>query len=63
MSDSLEELLRPLDEADWQLTLRALAVQSLHSPGFEPACRKIAKQFRGEELYDSFRDTMKDLYE
>lgn len=51
-----------LDEDDRQLTLRALAVQSLESPGFELACRGIAILLEGEALFDSFRGLLKDLF-
>ena len=51
-----------LDESDRQLTIRALAVQSLESPGFEPACRKIAVILEGEEMFDSLRGLLRDLF-
>lgn len=51
-----------LDEADRQLTIRALAVQSLESPGFELACRKIAILLEGEVMFDSLRGFLKDLF-
>ena len=51
-----------LDESDRQLMLRALAVQSLESPGFEQACRKIAILLKGEPLFDEFMSLLKDLF-
>lgn len=51
-----------LDESDRQLTIRALAVQSLESPGFELACRKIAILLEGEPLFDEFMRLLKDLF-
>ncbi len=50
-------------EMDRQLMIRALAVQSLESPGFEAACRKIAVKLQGEGLFDEFMRLMADLFE
>ena len=51
------------EDADRQLMIRGLAVQSLTSPGFELACRECAKKLNFEEMYDSLRESMGDLYE
>lgn len=58
-----EEMKFEIDEMDRQLTIRALAVQSLTSPGFEHACRKIAVTLEGEKMFDQFMSYMEDLYE
>ena len=52
-----------VENADRQLMIRGLAVQSLTSPGFELACRNCAKKLKAEEMFDSFRESMGDLYE
>lgn len=50
-----------LDEGQRQLTLRGLAVQSLRAPGFEMACREIARALDGEELFDTLRRLRSDV--
>lgn len=50
-----------LEEVDRQLVLRALAVQSLESPGFEHASRNIAKILQGEVSFDHLRRQLEDV--
>ena len=52
-----------IDEAERQLIIRALAVQSLESPGFRDACRKIAVKLQGGEMFDEFMRLLADLFE
>ena len=53
-------MLKFEDESDRQLTLRALAIQSLRDPGFEYASREVAKKLSGEAMFDSFRELLRD---
>lgn len=50
-----------IEEADRQMIIRGLAVQSLRSPGFEYACREISKVFRAEEMFNGFRHLLEDV--
>ena len=54
-------MLKLEDESDRQLTLRALAIQSLRDPGFEYASREVAKKLSGEDMFDSFRELLKGI--
>lgn len=51
-----------LEEGDRQLTVRALAVQSLESPGFTQASRAIAMKLGGGGMFDEFRRLLADKF-
>ena len=50
-----------IDESQRQLTVRALAVQSLVSPGFVHADREIAEILQAGEMFDEFRRLLDDI--
>lgn len=50
-----------LHEEERQFIIRALAVQSLRSPGFEYYGREIAEKLRGDEMFNSFRELLADV--
>ena len=52
-----------LAEEDRQMVLLSLALNSLVNPGFESACRAIAKTFFGEQMFDDFRKYNADRFE
>lgn len=51
-----------IEESDRQLTIRALAVQSLESPGFTQASRAIAMKLGGGGMFDDFRRSLQDKF-
>jgi len=59
----IKAIRKSYDHSDRQLTLRALAIQSLRDPGFEYASREIAKKLEGEAVFDSFRGLLVDCTE
>ena len=50
-----------IEEADRQMIIRGLAVQSLRSPGFKMACRLIAANLQGTDMFDNFCEVMADV--
>lgn len=50
-----------LDEGQRQLTLRALAVQGLRSPGFKMASREAAEALHGGAMFDEFCHLLQDV--
>ncbi len=47
-----------MTEEKRQLTIRALALQSLHYPGLRHASREIATDLRGAEMFDEFEKVL-----
>lgn len=50
-----------LDDADRQLVIRGLALQSLRDPGFEFACRQIAIKLAGVTMFDQLFRSLSDI--
>lgn len=50
-----------IDEGQRQLTVRALAVQSLVNPGFVHADREIAEILFAGDMFDEFRRLLDDI--
>lgn len=57
----MSDLTFKIDEGQRQLTVRALAVQSLVNPGFVHADREIAEILFAGAMFDEFLGLLEDI--